>query len=94
MLATVAATHESRRNRLQPREISVEEQRHPRTSCSFRPSLPPYPSLPGTDPRSDRFRCGGRESAFLAVSRASALYFLSNMDVTRRTSYNTLRPVS
>jgi hypothetical protein len=46
MLATVAATHESRRNRLQPREISLEEQRHPRTSCSFRPSLPPYPLTP------------------------------------------------
>jgi hypothetical protein len=27
------------------------------------------PSLPGTDPRSDRFRCGGRESKFLAASQ-------------------------
>ena len=27
------------------------------------------PSLPDAHPRSDRFRCGGRESKFLAVSR-------------------------
>jgi hypothetical protein len=60
----------------------------------FAPRSPHTPSLPDARPRSDRFRCGGRESNFLAVSRASALYFLSNMDVTRRTSYNTLRPVS
>jgi hypothetical protein len=30
------------------------------------------PSLPGTRPRSDRFRCGGRESKFLAATSSLA----------------------
>ena len=46
MLATVAATHESRRNRLQPREISLDEQRRQRASSSLHPSLPPAPLTP------------------------------------------------
>jgi hypothetical protein len=46
MLATVAATHESRRNRILLLEISRAEQRHQRTSSSFLPSLPPDPLTP------------------------------------------------
>ena len=34
------------------------------------PRSPHTPSLPDARPRSDRFRCGGRKSKFLAVSRA------------------------
>ena len=36
----------------------------------FAPRSPHTPSLPDARPRSDRFRCGGRKSKFLAVSRA------------------------
>ena len=43
-------------NRILLPEISRAEKRHPRTSCSFRPSLPHAPSLPNARPRSDRFR--------------------------------------
>jgi hypothetical protein len=33
----------------------------------FAPRSPQTPSLPDARPRSDRFRCGGRESNFLAA---------------------------
>jgi hypothetical protein len=37
---------------------------------SATPRSPQTPSLPDARPRSDRFRCGGRESNFLAVSQS------------------------
>ncbi len=48
-------------------EIPLSEQHWNLASSSFCPSLPPYPSLHDAHPGSDRFRCGGRESKFLAV---------------------------
>lgn len=56
--------------RKSPVRRSVERSIHP-SSLSFQPSFTPRspltPSLPGTDSRSDRFRCGGSESKFLAA---------------------------
>jgi hypothetical protein len=38
--------HETLRNRILLPEIPRAEERHQRTSSSFRPSLPPYPHTP------------------------------------------------
>ena len=38
--------HETLRNRILLPEIPRAEERHQRTSSSFRPSLPPYPLTP------------------------------------------------
>jgi hypothetical protein len=53
-------------------EIFIAEPRETSHSSFFlhhstfrHPSLPQTPSLPDADSRSDRFRCGGRESKFL-----------------------------
>ena len=46
ILANNACAHETLRNRILLPKISRAEQRHQRTSSSFRPSLPPYPLTP------------------------------------------------
>ena len=46
ILANDARTHEALRNRILLPEIPRAEERHQRTSSSFRPSLPPYPLTP------------------------------------------------
>ena len=52
-----------------PSRTRVKLPIHP-SSFVFHPSSAPLspqtPSLPAADPRSDRFRCAGRESKFLA----------------------------
>ena len=52
-----------------PSQSRVERPLHP-SYFVFHPSSAPLspqtPSLPAADPRSDRFRCAGRESKFLA----------------------------
>jgi hypothetical protein len=53
-----------------PVRSSVASSLHP----LFAPRSPQTPSLPDARPRSDRFRCGGRESNFLAA-RVSLIYF-------------------
>ena len=50
-----------------PSRSRVERPFHP----SSTPLSPQTPSLPDADPRSDRFRCGGRESKFLAADEHS-----------------------
>ena len=55
-----------------PSQSRVERPLHP-SYFVFHPSSAPLspqtPSLPAADPRSDRFRCAGRESKFLAEEK-------------------------
>jgi hypothetical protein len=48
------------------------------------------PSLPDARPRSDRFRCGGRESEFLAVGRS--LY--ARLPLVRRQCFSRILPTT
>ena len=65
-----------------PVRSSVASALHP----LFAPRSPQTPSLPDARPHSDRFRCGGRESEFLAAMVVSVLdhrrklYWLSGRD--------------
>ena len=54
-----------------------------RISSFLRPSLPQTPSLPAADPRSDRFRCAGRESKFLAVGARQLFALVDALDRVR-----------
>ena len=68
-----------------PVRSSVASALHP----LFAPRSPQTPSLPDARPHSDRFRCGGRESEFLAVTfhctsptEADDLWAIIQADVT------------
>ena len=59
-----------------PSRSRVELPIHPSSFIiqpSSTPRSPQTPSLPEARPRSDRFRCGGRESKFLAAAMANAV---------------------
>jgi hypothetical protein len=70
-----------------PSQSRVERPLHP-SYFVFHPSSAPLspqtPSLPAADPRSDRFRCAGRESKFLAADGDGNVF---GMDIKAQIQY-------